>query len=164
MVEKIVMKSPYGTKLPEHNRARKVSPQFRSTFANGLRNERLPQLDSDGTSKRMAQNFPVGLKQKNSSNLRIEQMRLESVQQRIKELQKKMTVEKVNSSRDNSFTNGQGQKKDSRLPYLNKSDKRFIAKRHSEKYSMQQSTHNSPTHGMTRPPSQEASKRNESTT
>ena len=45
-----------------------------------------------------------------------------------------MNVEKFNSSRDNSFTNGQGQKKDSRLPYLNNFDKRFIAKRHSEKY------------------------------
>ena len=61
LVEKIVMKSPYGTKLPERNRARKVSPKFKSNFATGLRNEQLPQLDSDGTS-RLAQNFPVGLK------------------------------------------------------------------------------------------------------
>ena len=57
-MNKILKKSPYGTKLPEHNRAKKVQSQFRSTFASNIRNQRLPKLDSDGNSNNIGQIFP----------------------------------------------------------------------------------------------------------
>ena len=78
-MEKILKRSPYGMKLPEHNRARKVSPYFRSTFATDVRNQRLPKLDSDKFTKILAANFPSNVREKNNQTLKMEQMRLESV-------------------------------------------------------------------------------------
>ena len=48
-----------------------------------------------------------------------------------------MKVEKINASRDNSPADIKEMKKENRLPYLNKYDRRFIAKRQSEIVSLQ---------------------------